>query len=293
MNNILEIENLTKMYNKNAGINNINLTIKEGEVIGIVGISGSGKSTLIKSILDYVNVNDGKVLLFDTDLKKNYEEIMEIIGYVPDDFIDYPDTTSRDLLNYCAKFYSGNYDKEITKLSEILNLNLDKKISELSSGGKKKLNIIQALFHNPKLLFLDEPTNFLDEFTINTLLNYLKRLKANYKSMLICSHELSFLNSICDEIYLLNDHNLIKLDASIFKTNYKKVVLKTSIYYEYKTFLIKGVENIDIQDDTISFIYKGDISYLLKHISTLNILDISISNPEASEILGSIFYENK
>ncbi len=293
MKNILEIENLTKMYNKEAGIKNVNLSLREGEVIGIVGPSGSGKSTLIKSILNYVNITDGKITLFDTDLHKNYEEIMSIIGYVPDDFIDFPDTTSKDLLNYCAKFYNGNYEKDIDKLSIIFDLNLNKKIFELSSGGKKKLNLIQAFFHNPKLLFLDEPTNFLDEFTINTLLNYLKRLKANYKSMLICSHELSFLNAICDDIYLLTDHNLIKLDRSIFKSNYKKVILKTSVYYEYKTFMIKGVDKLDMQDDTVSFIYKGDIAYLLKYLSSLNILDISILNPEASEILGSLYYDNK
>ena len=147
--NAIEIKNLTKVYGKNRGIQDINISVKEGEIYGFIGPNGAGKSTTIKTLLNFIYSTSGEALIFGMDSVKESEKIKEYIGYVPSEV------------------------RYVDRICNELELDMNKKMGELSLGNKKKVAIAQSLINNPKLLILDEPTNGLDPLMQKKLLNIL------------------------------------------------------------------------------------------------------------------------
>ena len=162
MNKILEIKNLTKYYGKALGVENLSFSLMEGEVFGFIGPNGAGKSTTIRSILNLINKNEGQVLINGKSFDKNDTELKKLIGYLPSEIHLYEDLTVKEMLDYHESFYEKNIHKRRQDLAKKLKLDESKKIEDLSLGNLKKLGIILALMHEPKILILDEPTSGLD-----------------------------------------------------------------------------------------------------------------------------------
>lgn len=169
---IIETKNLCKSYGKNRGIIDINLKVKEGEIFGFVGPNGAGKSTTIRTILNFIFPTSGSGKILGKDIVKESSEIKKYIGYVPSEVKFYDEVKVKDIIKYSASFYEGVNKEEVDNLYKILDVDINKKMSELSLGNKKKVAIVQALIHNPKLLILDEPTNGLDPLIQKNYLNY-------------------------------------------------------------------------------------------------------------------------
>ena len=159
---ILEIKKLTKYYGKTLAVNNLNLSLEEGEIFGFIGPNGAGKSTTIRAIMNLVNKTKGKVLINNEEFHKDKTNIKEIIGYLPSEINLYEDLTVKEILNYHESFYKKNINKRRKELVKKLKLDENKKIEDLSFGNLKKVGIVLALMHEPKLLILDEPTSGLD-----------------------------------------------------------------------------------------------------------------------------------
>ena len=175
---ILEIKNLTKYYGNTLGVKNLNLTLNEGEIFGFIGPNGAGKSTTIRSIMNLINKTSGTVLLNGEELTKDNANLKSIIGYLPSEIHLYEDLTVNQMLNYHESFYHQNIHKRRKELVKRLKLDESKKIEDLSLGNSKKLGIILALMHEPKLLILDEPTSGLDPIMQQTFYELLKEEKA-------------------------------------------------------------------------------------------------------------------
>lgn len=284
----LKIQNLEKLYSKQNGIKNISLNIEEGQVCAFLGPSGSGKTTLIKSILNLLKPDKGNVFFYGEKLQNNYEDIMSIVGYLPDKSFSLPKLTAEDFLAYTNKFYPEDYQQERQSLAKFFNFDLNKKIAELSSGELQVLNLIYAFYHQPRLLFLDEPTNFLDTKTVDQLLTYLKRLKSKNTTIVICSHHMSFINKIADKIYLLKNGEITNLEKDNLKADYKKVSLILDKYLNYTDFDFKGISNLSIDNMAVNFIYSGELPFLLKKLATYPICDIAIEAPTIEEIIGDL-----
>lgn len=162
MNNVIEIKNLTKLYGKHYGINNINLSIPKGKIYGFIGPNGAGKSTTIRCLLSLIYPTSGEAFIFGKDCIKYSTEIAKDIGYLPSEVFYYDNMKVKDLLNYSASFYNKDCTKRIKELCDILELDVSRKIDNLSYGNRKKVGIVQGLLHSPKLIILDEPTGGLD-----------------------------------------------------------------------------------------------------------------------------------
>ena len=287
MEKALKVENLTKLYKENRGINDISFTVDEGMTIGFIGPSGSGKSTLIKAMLDLITKTSGKVSYFGKSLDTDYVDIMNIIGYLPDKQYDFKNRAI-DLLHYTSRFYDLNCDKEIEYYANYLNVNLNKTLKEMSSGELQKVGLIEALYHKPKILFLDEPTSYLDTKSIQIILEILLKLKQEHVTILISSHELSFIHKIADEIYMLNEGKINLIDKNLLKADYKKITIALDQEFNIKKFEFKGIKFLNYDKNVVSFIYQGDINKLLKEISGVSMTDISIQNPSIDEIIGGL-----
>ncbi len=282
----LKINNLTKLYTNNKGIKDINLNLEEGSITTILGPSGAGKTTLLYALLNDQFKDKGSVSFYDYNLKDNYEDIMEMVGYLEDKLPTYPNLSLKEIFKNLNRYYNLDYYDNALKYLNMFNIDVNKKINELTSGEFKLINIIKALFHEPKLVFLDEATNNLDQKQINILKDILKRLKANDRTILLCSHNLSFTKDISDNIYLLKDMTLKNITSIIKENNYKKITLVLNEYVDYNNFKLKEISSLMIDNKLVSFLYKGNLKPLLKKIASLDIESLEINEPTILEIIG-------
>lgn len=210
--NILEIQNLTKYYGETRGVENLSLKLEEGEIFGFIGPNGAGKSTTIRSIMNLINKTSGKVLIENKEFNKDDIEIKEKIGYLPSEIHLYDDLTVKEMLDYHESFYKKDIHNRRIELVKMLQLDEKKKIEDLSFGNLKKLGIILALAHQPKILILDEPTSGLDPIMQNVFYELLKEEKAKGNTIFYSTHILSEVSKICDRVGIIKDGKLIKIE---------------------------------------------------------------------------------
>lgn len=209
---ILEIKKLKKYYGDIRGVEDVNMKIKEGEVYGFIGPNGSGKSTTIKTIMSLINATSGNVYINGKELDKNDLEIKKVIGYLPSEIKLYDDLTAKEILDFHESFYDKNLSMRRKDLVNLLKLDESKNIEELSLGNLKKLGIVLALMHEPKILILDEPTSGLDPIIQNIFYELLLEEKKKGTTILYSTHILSEVSKICDRIGFIKDGVIIKED---------------------------------------------------------------------------------
>ncbi|MEG1778580.1 MAG: ABC transporter ATP-binding protein, partial [Oscillospiraceae bacterium] len=197
---VIETVNLTKSYGKNRGIKYINISVEESEIYGFIGPNGAGKSTTIKTLLNFVHPTSGSATIFGMDIVKDSNKIKENIGYVPSEVRYYDDVRVKDIIKYAKSFYKNISSEDVDNICNELELDMDKKMRELSLGNKKKVAIAQALIQKPKLLILDEPTNGLDPLMQKKLFNILIEEKKKGTTVFLSSHNLVEVQNLCDKV---------------------------------------------------------------------------------------------
>lgn len=210
---ILEIINLKKYYGKIRGVEDVSLKLKKGEVYGFIGPNGAGKSTTIKTIMNLINKTSGTILVNGKENNKDNLEIKKLIGYLPSEIYLYDDLTVKEMLDFHESFYKKDINKRRKQLVKLLNLDETKKVEDLSLGNTKKLGIVLALMHEPKILILDEPTSGLDPIMQNIFYELLLEEKKKGTTILYSTHILNEVSKICDRIGFIKDGCIIKEDT--------------------------------------------------------------------------------
>lgn len=281
---VIEIKNLTKYYGKIKGVENLNLDLLEGEVFGFIGPNGAGKSTTIRAIMNLINKTNGKVIINGNEFDKNNLKIKENIGYLPSEINLYDDLTVKEILDYHEGFYKKNISKRRKELLEKLNLDERKKIEDLSLGNLKKLGIILAFMHEPKILILDEPTSGLDPIMQNVFYDLLKEEKKKGTTILYSTHVLTEVSKICDRVGIIRNGNMIKIDKieNITKNNLVYVTITSNDVKEIIDDL--KIETIYKNGNTIKF--KNNILHdkLIKKLAKYKIEKILIEEPTLEDI---------
>jgi len=270
--NIIETNNLTKSYGKNRGIVEVNLQVKEGEIFGFVGPNGAGKSTTIRTLLNLIFPTSGGGKILGKDIVKESSEIKKYIGYVPSEVKFYDESKVKDIIKYAESFYENSNKEDIDELCKELEVELDKKMSELSLGNKKKVAIVQALIHNPKLLILDEPTNGLDPLIQKKLFNILEKQRAKGTTIFLSSHNLVEVENLCDRVAVIKDGRIvdvIEIDKIARKAGVK-ITLKAKGIDNSKVQELKG-EIIENNKGEITFSFIGNIDEIIKEIAKFNV----------------------
>ena len=278
--------NLTKTYGKFRGIDGITLNVEAGEIYGFIGPNGAGKSTTIRTLLALIRPTTGKAQIFGKDCVSDAAEIAKTVGYIPSEPSYYENMRVKDFLNYAAALYSLRSSAKIRELSERLNLDLSRKISDLSFGNKKKVGIVSALLHNPKLLILDEPTSGLDPLMQQTFFDILKEENEKGTTIFFSSHVLSEVQKICGRVAIIKEGKVINIQSinDLRKNTYKRVELaaKTAIPEGY--FDTRGVADLKQQGTSASFMFMGDVDEILDKLRGLAVSDILIEEPTLEEI---------
>ncbi len=283
--NVIEIKNLTKQYGKARGIVDVNLNVEEGEVFGFIGPNGAGKSTTIRTLLGLIYPSSGTATIFGESCTKN-PEVRKELGYLPSEVFYYDNMKVIDLLKYSASFYKKDCTKRIKELAEIMDLDLKKKIDDLSFGNKKKVGIVQGLLHEPKLIILDEPTSGLDPLMQQRFFELIETENRRGATIFFSSHILSEVQRLCNRVAFIKEGKIIKLEkvSTLQENSYKKINIETREAINDESFNIDGVSNLKIKGNTTSFIYKGNINSIMKKISEMELSNISIVEPDLEEI---------
>jgi ABC-2 type transport system ATP-binding protein len=292
--NVIEIKNLTKSYGKARGIIDVSFNVEEGEVFGFIGPNGAGKSTTIRTLLSLIYPTSGSAEIFGKDCIKFAPDIAKEIGYLPSEVFYYDKMKVIDLLNYSASFYKKDCSKRIKDLAEIMDLDLKKRIEDLSFGNKKKVGIVQALLHEPKLIILDEPTSGLDPLMQQKFFDLLLEENKKGSTILLSSHVLSEVQRLCSRVAIIKEGKIIKVEkmSNLTENNYKKFKLEMKAGIDKNHFNIRGVSSLEIEKNTVSFLFKGNVNLIMKKISEVEISNVWIEEPSLEEIFMH-YYEKE
>ena len=214
--NIINIENVCKNFKSKKALDNVSLTIKQGELFGLLGVNGAGKTTLIKILCGLTRKTSGLVTINEFDLDKDINKIKEIIDISPQETSVANNLTVKENLEFFSNIYNNKDKNLIDDIVNIFNLNdvLNQRARTLSGGYKRRLSIAIALISKPKILFLDEPTLGLDVFARRELWNIIKKLKKNI-TIILTSHYLDEIENLCDRVAILSNGKLIETGTII------------------------------------------------------------------------------
>jgi len=282
---VIQTKNLTKSYNKARGIVDVNLDVTEGEIFGFIGPNGAGKSTTIRTLLGLIYPTKGSAEIFGKNCSE-FPEVRKEVGYLPSEVFYYDNMKVIDLLKYSASFYKKDCMKRIKELAEIMDLDLKKKIDDLSFGNKKKVGIVQGLLHEPKLIILDEPTSGLDPLMQQKFFDIIAQENQKGATVFFSSHILGEVQRMCDRVAFIKDGKIIKLEkmSTLQADSYKSFKIEAKSPIAGEIFNISGVSRLEIKENTADFIFKGNINSMMKKIAELELVNISIYEPDLEEI---------
>lgn len=268
---MLKIDKLTKYYGKIKGIENLSLELNKGEIFGFIGPNGAGKSTTIKCIMNLINKNSGDIYIDGKINNKDDLELKEIIGYLPSEISLYDDMTVKQILDYNAQFYKKDTSFKRKELVTKFQLDESKKVEQLSLGNLKKLGIVLALVHDPKLIILDEPTSGLDPIMQDVFYNILKEEREKGNTIFYSTHILSEIKKICDRVGIIKDGNLIKVETlkEMKNNNLVIVTIKSRKIANIKTEL--KLKILEENEEEIKILYNDDINKLIKLLECYNL----------------------
>ena len=266
-NNLIQINHLTKNYGKHRGVNDITFSVDQGEIFGFLGPNGAGKSTTIRSILGFLNYEQGDIQVCGLEATHDHDKILKIVGYMPSESWFYPEMTVKEILELSAQARHMNCHEERKILCQKLELDEKRKINELSLGNRKKVSIVNAMQHKPQVFIFDEPTSGLDPLMQATFFELLTEYVNHGATCLLSTHALSEVRDYCDRMGIMKEGKLLC-------TDYVKNLTKSSAK---RVRMIRNGMKLD-------YLYKGILDDFYKELAGYHIQDLLIEEPSIEEI---------
>lgn len=267
MENVIRIHDLTKTYGKKRGVEDVSFDVHRGEIFGFIGPNGAGKSTTIRSMLGLIGYDSGSIEILGMDAVRDHEEILKSVGYMPSEALFYPAMKVSDVIRYAADVRKKDCADEAAKLCERLQVDTSKKIRELSLGNRKKVSIVCAMQHKPRLFIFDEPTGGLDPLVQNTFFELIKEYVHDGATCMLSTHILPEVRNHCDRAAIMREGHLIMADTveNLIKTSAKCVRVE---------------EGGEIRE----YMFDGDINDLLGELAGRHIDNVTIEDPSLEDI---------
>lgn len=240
---LIEIEHFSKYYDKFLAVDNIDISIEKGEIVGFVGKNGAGKSTTIRAMVNMIFPSNGRISIKGLDSVKDAKQIKSFLSYMPSDSAYYENVTGEELFRLCNNFSGESLERALELLS-YFELDAKKKISELSLGNRKKVSIIQALLKNSEIIVMDEPTSGLDPLMQTKFFDLVLKEKEKGTTVFLSSHNLSEIEKYCDKVIIIKDGKIVDyLDMRNVKVKHAQMVSYTTASGETKSFEFSGEIN--------------------------------------------------
>lgn len=287
---VISVNNLKKYFGKTKAVDGISFEVNEGEIVGFLGPNGAGKTTTIRCLMDFLRPDEGKIEIFGLDAQQNSEKLKRDIGHLSSESTLYSSWTGQEHIHFLEKIRGlSKLDEELV---EELKLDVLKKAGALSTGNKRKLGVILALMHQPKLLILDEPTLGLDPLLQNYIYEILKTHAAKGNTVFMSSHNLAEVEKICNRVIVLRNGKIVNVEK-VSDLRAKKIY---TIYAFFegdtpkKELTTDGAELIEEFSDGLALKVKGDIKPLLTKLSNYkNLKDLEIAHANLEEVFMEFY----
>ena len=281
MESVVEISNLIKRYKEKLALNGLNLTLKKGTILGLIGPNGSGKTTAINCLLGLLNYDSGDIKVFGGELKTNSYDKKRRIGVVPQEIVVFDKLTVRENISYFCSLYVDDSKKIKTLTEEAMEFTDIKKYEnyfpkKLSGGLKRRLNIACGIAHKPDLLGLDEPTVAVDAESRSFILNQIKNLRDQGVSIIYTTHYMEEVEEIADEIVIIKDGqniasgSLYDLLSMIDEKEKIRVDLGDKGELKNEFLKLENVKNVDFKDSIYEISFQNEENNMRKMIEYLD-----------------------
>ncbi len=290
---IISARNLTKYYGSSLGIKDISFHVNEGEIFGFLGPNASGKTTTIRILLDLLRPNSGRVEIFGLEARKDCFNIRKQIGYLPGEFSAYEHLSGYAFFKFISKIRNVPFDEDsgLFKRFDLSEKELSKKIKALSHGTLQKIGIIQALFHHPRLLILDEPTTGLDPLMKEVFYELLLEEQHKGTSIFFSSHNLDEVEKLCNQVAIIRKGQIAGLESLEVLKDKAGQILEFTLPGYNEVIELPGAELIQHQGTHYTYRLSGEINPVLKSLSEMPVRNVSISKPDLEEIFMQYYHD--
>lgn len=294
MNAAIATHDLTKTYGSNRGIRNINLEIEQGEVFGFLGPNGAGKSTTLRTLLGFMTPTSGSAEILGMDVATERSRIHERLGNLPGEFTLDDRMTGRQLIDLFARLRAVSSTVYADELAERLDADLDRPMRRLSRGNKQKIGIIQALFHQPEVIVLDEPTGGLDPLAQETFLDLIEDAKGRGQTVFFSSHILPEIERVADRVGIIREGELVAVEHPLTLTG--KTFRHVRIQFadtgrppdlaalRDRFARLDGIEGIALDGSTLTFEAHGDMNEVIRLAAQCDLVTMDIEPPSLEEV---------
>ncbi|MBW3582153.1 MAG: ABC transporter ATP-binding protein [Euryarchaeota archaeon] len=292
METTLRTERLTKLYGAERGITGLTLEVAKGEIFGLLGPNGAGKTTTTRLALDLIRPTSGSVEVLGLDAQEEALEIRKRVGYLPGDFGLYGDMTARRYLSHLARLRDMPDLEPAESLAGLLDLDLDRRMRQLSKGNRQKVGVVQAFMHKPDLLILDEPTSGLDPLVQQTFYGMVRQVRREGRTVFLSSHVMSEVEKVCDRVAVLKDGRMVGMGpvsalkrraAREVDVRFKRPVAPNAVA------AVPGVFGLKVRGDRMRFRHRGDTDALVKALAKYPVAELSIMPPSLEELFLSLY----
>ena len=284
---VIELDGLTKRYGGARGIEDVCLCVEPGEVFGFLGPNGAGKTTTIRTLLDLLHPTSGSARVFGLDSRRDSLAIRARLGNLPGEFVYDPRLTGRELLTYLGELRGVGGLGRAGELAAHFQADLDRPLGELSRGNRQKIGLVQAAFHDPELLVLDEPTGGLDPLMQEAFLSFVGEQRDRGRTVFLSSHELDEVQRVCDRVGIIRDGRLVAVEdvAAITSRAYRHVTLAFADPVDSDEFRrLPGVIDLEGGGRRIAFKATGDLDPVIKAAASHTLTDIELVRPTLEEV---------
>jgi ABC-2 type transport system ATP-binding protein len=285
---VIETDRLTKNYGSARGIDDVSLTVLRGEVFGFLGPNGAGKTTTIRTLLDLLRPTSGSARLFGLDSRRDSLAIRARLGNLPGEFALDPRRTGREALALLAALRGMPGLGRAAQFAQRFSADLDRPLGHLSRGNRQKIGLIQALFHAPELLVLDEPTGGLDPLMQEQFHEVVAEERARGATIFLSSHDLDEVERLCDRVAIIREGRLVAVEqvAELIGRRYRHVTVEFAAPVDLSELrALPGVRDLVAEGSRVRFTAEpGALDAVVKAIARHPVVDLEFSHPSLEEI---------
>lgn len=293
---VIRTEGLTKFYGKHRGLVDLTFEVEAGHVVGYLGPNGSGKTTTIRLLLDFIRPTSGRAEVFGLDARTDSLEIRSKVGFLPGELNAYDGMTGWELLTYFSNLRGGVDWRYVESLADRLELDLTRKIRNLSRGNKQKVGLVQAFMARPELLILDEPTGGLDPLMQQEFYRLVLEAKDEGQTIFLSSHVMAEVERIADRVGIIREGRLV-LDEDV-ATLKARALRQLEIHFGEPVSLddfrgVAGVREMSVEGNELKCTVAGSVDELIKAAARFEVLNVSSQEPDLEDIFLDYYRESE